>query len=45
MKRIDRAITSLFALGWVVCCNNPLKLTDGARVAMIQDNGHAKIVE
>ena len=45
MKRIDRAITSLFAFGWVVCCHNPLKLTNGARVAVVQDNGDAKIVE
>ena len=44
MKRIDRAITSLFALGWVVCSNHPLKFTDGAKVALVQDNGDAKIV-
>lgn len=45
MKRIDRAITSLLALGWVVCCNHPLELTNGKNKAVVRENGDVAIVE
>ena len=43
--RVERAITSLFAMGWVLYSQYPVKLTNGARIALVKDNGDAVLVE